>query len=98
MKRFLCPQHSHHLKEKIRSIQLSTSECSICRWEGRPLTLKDVAAELENVVVSMRVAYDDPYYDPFGVTFVKPLQIVVKAFLNSIHESYRKNFLEELNK
>lgn len=97
MKRFLCSKHSYHIKDKKRSIQLSTEDCSVCRWENRPWTLKDVATELENVASAMRYAHDDPDYDPFGITFIQPLQIVLKGLLKSIAPSYRKNFLEELN-
>jgi hypothetical protein len=96
MKRFLCSKHSHHIKDK--PIQLSTEKCSICRWGNRPWTLKDLAIELENVSAAMRFAHDDEYYDPFGYTYVQPLQDVVKAFINMMHPDYRKNFLEELNK
>lgn len=93
-KRFLCPIHSYRLKTK--PVILSKEKCSICRWEKRPWTLKDVAVELRNVADDMEFAHNDEYYDPHGITFLSSFEEVVKGFLKSIHPHYRKNFLNAI--
>lgn len=101
MKRFLCPQHSHHLvriRKDHKPIQLSTEKCSICRWEKRPWTLKDVAVELRHLAESLEMCHSDPYYDPFGVSFMGHFEEIVRGFLKSIHPGYRDNFLKGLTK
>lgn len=97
MKRFLCPQHSHQLKAKTRPVQLSSDECSICRWENRPWTLKDIAVELEIVADSMKFAHDNPEYDPHGVTFLEAFAETIKGFLKSTHPDYKKMFLDQIS-
>lgn len=95
MKRFLCPKHSHLLKTK--PTMLSTTECTMCRWENRPMTLKDLARQLEDVAYSMRLAYEDEYYDPHGITWSYPFQDIIKDYLSMIHQDYRDNFIKDLN-
>ena len=97
MKRFLCPRHAYLLKTKARPVQLSTPECSVCRWTNRRWTLKDVAVELRNVADLMEFCFEDEHYDPFGITFIDPFEEVVFGFLKSIHSGYRDNFLKKLN-
>jgi hypothetical protein len=96
-KRYLCPQHIHHLKTQGKSIELSTEKCSVCRWEKRPWTLKDFAVEFKNISENLLFAHDNPDYDPFGITFMGDIEKTVKGFIKSIHPDYRKNFLKALN-
>ena len=96
MKRYLCPSHSHKLADKTKSILLSTEKCSICRWDKRPHTLKDLARELEYISEAMRFAAEDESYDPFGYTWSKPFEDLVVEYVKMIHVDYRKSFLERL--
>lgn len=98
MKRFLCPSHAHRLKPKARPVQLSTEECSICKWEKRPYTLLDIARELEDIAVSMRVAHESPDYDPFGYSYAYPFQALILEWFRMMHEDYRKTYINEINK
>lgn len=95
MKRYLCSKHIHHLKNENKSVVLSQDKCSICRWEKRPLTLKDMARNLEGIAESMRIAYEDPYYDPFGITY-RTIFPLMNKFLKSCHVAYRKQFVDEI--
>ena len=96
MKRYLCPKHAHHIKTK--PINLSIENCTICKWENRPWTFGDFAAEMENIAASLRVCQDDLYYDPHGISYGGEMTEFMKAWINAIHPDYRKNLLEELNK
>lgn len=96
MKRYLCPQHIHHLKTEGKSIQLSTEKCSICRWQKRPLSLKDMARELENIAWNLRFVHDEPDYDPFGFTYVGPLEKILNRFYNNMHPDYREGFIKSI--
>lgn len=96
MKRFLCPNHAHFLRDKTKAIGLSITDCSVCRWENRPWTLADFATELENVAASMRFAHNDPDYDPHGITFLTDFERVVEQWIKHISPSYAKNFIDSL--
>ncbi len=98
MKRFLCPQHIHHLKTEGKSVLLSSEKCSICKYEKRPTSLKDTARQLEDIAISMRIAYNDPYYDPFGYSFINPLEETINKFLKAISPCYAKRFIETISK
>ena len=97
MKRSLCPEHIYHLKVQGKTVQLNTKECSICRWKARPIRLPDMARELEGIAESMRFAYENPDYDPFGYTFTDIFKLM-NRFLKSCHKDYRKNFINDLTK
>lgn len=96
-KRYLCPSHAHHLGVKSKPVQLSIEQCTICRWEKRPMTLGDFAREFESIACSLRIAQEDPWYDPHGFTFGPQIEDVTVAWLKGIDKSYRKNFLDRLN-
>jgi len=98
MKRELCDKHYHHAKLKSANIIKDNPKCSICRWENRPWTLKDFATEFRNIADSLEICHDNPYYDPFGITFSKDIEDTVINFLNSIHPDYRKIMLDKINK
>lgn len=97
-KRYLCPQHAHHLGIKSKPVQLSTEHCTICRWEKRPMTLGDFAREFEGIAYSLRNAQEDPWYDPHGFTFAPLIEDTTVEWLKMIHKDYRKNFLDRLDK
>lgn len=97
MKRFLCPTHIHHLKVQGKSINLDSKQCSICRFEARPLSLIDAARQFENIAESMRIAYENPDYDPFGYTWMDVFKIVNKL-IKSCHKDYRKSIIDQILK
>lgn len=98
MKRFLCPKHSHHLKVQGKPVLLSSIvDCSICRWKQRIWTLVDFAQELENIASSMRLAHDNPGYDPMGITYGYDFQDLVKVWIKTIHPDYKESFLKAMN-
>ena len=94
MKRYLCPIHAHHLKEK--PVSLSSDKCSICRWENRRWTLKDIAVKLQNISCSLLEAHNDPYFDPHGITYLDDFKEVIIGFINLMAPHYKKVFLEEI--
>lgn len=98
MKRFLCSEHSYKIKDTKKPISFSDKECSFCRYENRPWTIKDIAVSLENAAISMKYAFDDPYSDPFGFSFLPELEEAMVAFLKVIESSYRDRLLEKFNK
>jgi hypothetical protein len=98
MKRFLCSEHSHKIKDTKKPISFSDKECSFCRYENRPWTIKDIAVSLENAAISMKYAFDDPHSDPFGFSFLPELEEAMVAFLKVIESSYRDRLLEKFNK
>ncbi len=81
-----------------REALLSTPKCSICRYQKRPLQLKDMARALEVIAQDMRFAHDNPYYDPHGFTTFHPLNELLNKYLKSIHIGYRKTFISEITK
>lgn len=98
MKRSLCSNHMYHLKTEGKTATLNQTSCSICRWNDRPLTLKDMARQLEWIAESMRIAHEDPYYDPFGFTYVGDLEKTLNRFYNTMHIDYRDNFIKGIMK
>ena len=97
MKRSLCPEHMHHLKTQGKSVTLNSEACTVCRWKKRPLTLQDMARELEMIAESLRIAHEDPYYDPFGITYMGDLERVLNRFYNTMHPDYRANFIKAIS-
>lgn len=95
-KRELCQNHTSYIKNKSCNISKDNPNCSICRWQERPITLKDFARDLEGIAENLRFAHDHPDYDPHGITFLGDFENVVVKFLNSIDKSYRKNMLESI--
>lgn len=97
--RYLCCGHTYVTRINAtllnKPIVLSdTDRCSICRWEARPWTLKDVAVELRNIADAMEQAYIDPYSDPFGLTYSRPLIDAMKGLMDRTNSAYLETFLE----
>jgi len=98
MKRFLCPEHLHYLKTEGKSLQLSTLNCSICRFKKRLATLADLARDFEGVALDLRFAHENPSYDPHGISFSRNIETTINRYLKAIHPDYRTNFLKAIQK
>ncbi len=93
-KRFLCPNHGHHIKRKPAI--LSTEQCTICRWDRRPWTLGDFSVELRNIAEVLSEAQKNPSWDPHGITFGDAIEGFIENWLKAIHKDYRRNLLKRL--
>ncbi len=98
MKRFLCHQHAYQYEKDKPILLAKEDKCTICRWEARPYTFKDLVRHLEDVVANMRFAAEDEHYDPFGYTYTKDLEKTFELWAKMIHPSYRKNFFDRMKK
>ena len=98
MKHNLCYKHAYHKKNKTRPIQLTDeAECSICRWDKRPDTKKDIARKLEDTAYSMRHAFDNPNYDPFGFSYAPDMENIILGWIKAINEPYKKQLVDKIN-
>lgn len=86
----------HHLKIPGKSVQLSAAQCGVCRWESRPIRLKDLARGLEDVAWAVRFAEEHPSYDPIGLSWSQPLNKLMARFYKAMHPDYRKSFIKEI--
>lgn len=94
MKRNLCPQHSYGRYKK--PVMLTNDDCSLCRWENRPYTLLDFANALNHISEAMRIAAEDEYYDPHGITYAYDFNRIITEWFKNIHESYRNRAIKEM--
>jgi hypothetical protein len=98
MKRNVCQNHLHFCKVEGRPITLSIINCSVCKRENRPSNLKDTAMGLESVAENMRFAYDNPDYDPNGITYMSELIKTLNRFYKILDPSYRERFIDYIKK
>lgn len=98
MRRAVCPNHAVLLKPSRKAAILSEPDCVLCKWEKRPLKLQDMARALEGIAGAMRIAAADETYDPFGVTYLGPLQEILNSFYHTMHPAYQKGFIESITK
>ncbi len=97
MKRFMCPEHTYRLKTGSKAVLLSTEQCSICKWDKRPWTLKDFALELEDIACSLHISHENPNYDPFGFTYAPQIEDFIVNWLKGVNPKYRKSLLKRIN-
>lgn len=96
MKRYSCLGHVHHVKVG-KSVTMDSQRCSICRFHDRPKSLADVARLFENAAELMRMAHENPDYDPIGLSWASDVEKAMLTYLRAINPAYRKSVLATLN-
>lgn len=94
MKRAICPQHIHYVRNG-KSALLSSENCSICKRASKIGPLR--TAELfKNLVFELEFSVENPYYDQFGFNIQSAAEKALKAYFKLIHPAYAKPLLESL--
>jgi len=97
MKRNLCKSHSHLYKEDSKPTMLSsTKKCTFCRRKTREPVMRTIARKLESAAIGMKMAHEDPYYDPFGYGFRDDIETAVNLYLKMLHPDYLNDAIETM--